>query len=95
MYSDFDAAFGSGSRFRLIDGLGHSIFLRARQSRRGGRLSMLSCAMSVGGNDMYSSVILPASLIVQIQKLAFPPEIKSSIARERLYSRFDLPYDGR
>ena len=95
MYGAFDAAFGSVSRFRLIDGLGHSIFSRARQSRRGVRLSMLSCAMSVGGNDMYSSVILPASLIVEILKLASPPEIKLSIARERLYSRFDLPYDGR
>ena len=95
MYGDFDAAFGSGSRFRLIDGLGHSIFSRERQSRRGGRLSMFSCAMSVGGNDVYSSVILPASLIVKYLKSASLPEIKSSIARERLYSRFDLPYDGR
>ena len=77
MYGDFDAAFGSGSRFRLIDGLGHSIFSRARQSRRGGRLSMLSCAMSVGGNDLYSSVILPASLIV----------IKKQVVRVRLSSR--------
>ena len=53
---------------RLIDGLGHSIFSRARQSRRGGRLSMLSCAMSVGGNDLYFSVILPVSPIVKLTK---------------------------
>ena len=60
---------------------------------------MLFCAMSVGGNDLYSSVILPASRIVQVimakSELASPPAIKPSNARERLYSRFDLPYDGR
>ena len=55
---------GAALDSRLIDGLGH-VFSRApRQSRRGGRLSMLFCAMSVGGNDLYSSVILPASHIV-------------------------------
>ena len=60
---------------------------------------MLFCAMSVGGNDLYSSVILPASRIVYMfmvkSELASPPAIKPSNARERLYSRFDLQYDGR
>ena len=72
MNGAFDAAFGSGSRFHRIDGLGHSIFSRARQSRRGGRLSMLSCAMFVSGNDLYSSVILPAVIVIVELSLSWP-----------------------